>query len=73
MSQTSRHDSTGRYGSRYGSAGDRGTTNGRASRSCPVCQAALIANRPIECDALIQKNVRSREVTLVVGQVRKGA
>lgn len=54
MSQTSRPDTPVRYSSRYGSpdpTADQGATDGRASRSCPVCQATLTSRRARYCSA----------------------
>jgi ribosomal protein L37AE/L43A len=65
MSQTSRHDTTVRYGSRYGSpdpAIDQGASDGRGSRSCPVCQATLTSRRARYCsDACKQRAYRLRQ------------
>jgi ribosomal protein L37AE/L43A len=65
MSQTSRHDTSVRYGSRYGSSDstdDQDTTNGRDRRTCPVCQATLSSRRARYCsDACKQRAYRLRQ------------
>ncbi len=65
MSQASRHDTSVRYGSRYGSpdsTDEQGTTDVRGSRSCPVCQATLTSRRARYCsDACKQRAYRLRQ------------
>jgi len=65
MSQARRHNTSVRYGSRYGSPDStdaQGTIDVRDSRSCPVCQATLPSCRARYCsDACKQRAYRLRQ------------
>jgi hypothetical protein len=69
MSQTRRHDTPVRYGSRYDSpdsTNGQGATDVRASRACPVCQATLASARARYCsDACKQRAYRLRQTDTV--------